>query len=430
MPQGIVQRTEGPLSTQIIGHVRDEGKLGGHDIADCWQTLQLNTGHKFYGDFVAASGGRFRSGKPPHFPNIERHWMLSRVPLIDSQSSIEGSCTILDISDTGKYQKGLSLQGSLGQDSATLILEALHAPPQDTHVRILLLDIIDKHPDDAWCVVGPILDAVGLSLKILPAVFEAYLERTDTGRENVPRGFLAASHCNIGRSVMTVARDYLAASSFRPPVVVILDAPILFEDFSQLWMSSLAFFDDKPASHDFSLWPEIYKNLLERQIKSSNILPLEPETLFPMTVIPLIEVLLEQLRDHIRTDHAKLLNLCGAETTDNVSINREQVLEDMRFRLREQNSQFSRWIRNCKIYLKRSGSTPQDDPFSTIRDEIDSYFQDVEALEISVKEWLQLRYASLALEESKRAIELSDLQITESERGKARLSCPTTRLES
>ena len=386
------------------------------DLACCWQEVQQDVGCQSYGDYVKNFGKQ-----APKFPAIQKHWMLSTIPLFDSQESIKGSCSIFDLSSNGSLQHALRIRKNLVQGCATRILQTLRDPSHETGLRIFILEMGEKRPDEAWCVVGPLLDAVGLGLKINPRVFEAYLQETDTGRNESPRGHHLVSHCTVGRSIFTVAQDYLPNRRSCPPVVLILDNPVRYGYLSESCESIPISINRAQNPKEMISWPEMYDYLLRRHLEISPSSVLEPETVLPKTVIPLIELLLENLRDRITADNARVLGLCRGKSKQDSLENREQLLEDMRFNLRQQKLDFGRCVRECTKHLKAQGlKGPEEDPFLVVNDNIHALYQDIDDLETSIRDWLQLRYGNLALEESKRSIELSDLQIKESKRGEPR----------
>ena len=423
---GVLQRKDASHSTRTSvediseeEETRDDDKQTGS--VDWWQGLEQETGHNNYGDYAAAFKGRSKVIAIAEFSEIERHWKLSTVPLLESQKTIGGSCSMYDVFQTGRCEKTLSIHSYLVKSSATRILRALSTPPVMTRLRILVLNLEEENLDQAWCVAGPMLNAVGLKLRIAPWAFEALLTSNEVGRENAIRGHPTPSHCIIGNSIIVAARDYATAGAACPLVVVVLDSPVHDGSLPHTKGKTLPVSDTMNESKSKMMWPEMYKQSLERYLDSPDDRISTSEALYPKAVLSAIETHIMKIREQIKIDRAKFMDLCVSKAVEDLGEARESTLENMRFRLREQSMRLARSFRSCQKYVKHPN--PQiyrDDPLAACKDEIHDCCQDIEGLETSIRDWLQLRYGSLALEESKRSIELSDLQITESKRGGSR----------
>lgn len=299
-------------------------------------------------------------------------------------------------------------------------LEALLDAPKDICARILLLDLSEKKPGEIWSTAGPFLDAIGLALKLDPKVLDAFLEETELDRQASLRGCYGTTHCVIGRSVFAISRDYLPAERLCPPVVLILDNPIRHRNLSEL-STSLSLPEDEAEELRSPLsWPGIYEKLLRTHISQSRDITSGRMIKLHVTTSPIIRIHLENIRHQISADQERFSDLTrgGAGTTPHP--NSEKLLEELRFELRERNLGLYNSIRDYKRYFKVQGTGMRQTELSPslLEDDWKACQEDMSELEISIKDWLQIRYGSLALGESKRSIELSDLQVKESKRGK------------
>ena len=176
-------------------------------------------------------------------------------------------------------------------------------------------------------MVGPLLDAIGLGLKIDPRVFEAYLDASDTVRSESQRGHHLVSHCVIGRSIFTVAQNYLSESRSCPPVVLILENPVRNGYLSEFLYESTPTSVNRVHNLKKTIsWPDIYDHLLRRHLEMLPNPASEPEKVLPKPVIPVIELWLEDLNDQITTDNATFLALCRGKSRQDLLENRERPL--------------------------------------------------------------------------------------------------------
>ena len=79
-----------------------------------------------------------------------------------------------------------------------------------------------------------------------------------------------------------------------------------------------------------------------------------------------------------------------------------------------------RWSNDYKGFLRCQGAARYmgEEPFLSVDLNIKACLHEHQALEGQLRDWLQLNVGLLCLLESKRSIELSDIQITESQRGR------------
>lgn len=389
---------------------------GGVDYnGTCWKDLEREMGYRPYGTCLKSTLGN----NMKRFPNIQTQWLMSTIPLIETQNYIDGSCTIIDVSKSGGISTNLEIRGPLVRTHATDLLKALRCPPTHACVRVLLLDMGPKR-SEAWCVVGPLLDAIGLGLKIDPKVLEAYLEESYLERWRSPQGHYQISPDMIGYSIFTAARNYLPCQQSCPPVVFIM----LDESLSNFVSAITLELPFKELSHEERSFREkavtlaTYLTLLRRHLDPSPFTAYDPETVMLRAAMPIHELFLEYSRANHAISLQSFTSIVDKDINGKVGAENVRELETVRLAINasmldteESVSTRTRWYKSMGVtnYVKDASQIIIEDKYQT-------YLKDMRNLEGSIRDWLSLHVSGLALEESRRSIEVSNLQIAESKR--------------
>ena len=344
------------------------------------------------------------------------------------------TCAILDLSDKDSRPR-VSLRCC--SSSASVFLAYLRQPAIGGAIRIVLWRTSEIGED--------MVNAIGLGLKIHPRFF--YILCTMSGRlysgfaesDRLDQRPLAPNSIGIGGFVVTKAHSYHATNLEVFPTVLIagenfgtlsrktrLDESL---DCSSPPVGSLSeSLDEVPA------WINGYLRVLQHDIATEGVSTTEDsaELLFT-SLIPVLWLNMFSIREKchsIREDYYKFIVPRDAflkslqKTQPRYRYVREKStrLEDLfewRKDLRRiiENSedtleQIQRFMRPQRVYGKRRER-------SWIEDDTKQVHLEAHRLEAEIRDYLQLQTGVVAIQESRRSIELSNLQIEEGRRGKS-----------
>ena len=396
-------------------------ELQDHYSTQCWKDVKNETGFETYLDYLEACRSKL---KRSHDDLIDR--LKTKDKSRHPRRDLRGYCSIWDIFEDGTTSSSIAIAPS-SEAYDTDILTVLRQPPQQAILRVVVLK-----PKTAVSEISPrLVNAVGLGLRIIPEFFEAYITMKDHDiSRKVP---LDAEYGTIGSTVFTVAREYLPGMSPCPPVVLILFNST--EDFDNVSPQPALFtpleFMNSHALECVS-WPTSFKSLSSDYLKRHQgpLLSLEVAMLY--TLLPLLRPCLYSLRKvyddvnikYLRRTYDFRTNLLALEPeTDNL----EEGMEDLRFILRRQVRRYEQCMSDIQRYLRKQDikNPEQYEAFLLVIKESHDCLNSARSLEAEIRDWLQLRVGNLALQESKKSIQLSNMQIKDSKRGMMMLSKPT-----
>lgn len=399
-------------------------KPGDHDGESCWEAVRMETGFDTYRAYM----DEFCDGEP----------RLSRY--LDDSSKIPGGfkcdCVILDIDEAGSLSKTLDMKLGDLQESPMEILKVLRNPPTNALLRVLLIepkDIKQKLPLN-------LVNVIGLGLRITPDVFKAYLARNNAAKQFSHEVPLRASHGTLGRAVWMLSRNYLPASPSSPPVLLIMGHPAPPYSYKGLLPSKqtdpIAFAQPatiRPQGFAKEPWLWIYERLFRVNIASFQDGILNFDAALFHALLPLLETCLERMkRAHDEAFEKRLQRFSVAlednEVTDiwkNAQEDRDHEMEQARFRLKRWTRSFEHNVHDFTRYMRTQGirNLQSYEAYAVVSEEVRECLGDAHGLESELRDWLQLRVGSLALQETKKSIQISNLQIEESQRGKTLLFC-------
>ncbi|KAL9595948.1 MAG: hypothetical protein Q9219_006139 [cf. Caloplaca sp. 3 TL-2023] len=353
-----------------------------------------------------------------------------------------GTVSVFDISDTNKLSPASSISGKICFKDATNILLDLRSPSINTRLRCLFLDLEPSSKMFKHDMTAAVLDAIGLSLKVEPACIEAYLEILDSRHsfssearsvlaKPKPKRFPEACYMVINDSVITVSRDYLPYGNNEPPVMLILGRPVEHGYMNRKHTPN--YFDPpkewRPQHRVVKDWFESFESELQSHLKSSKKYVIDESAIIcSIILLLLVEILKDmkfaficQMEEYNWIVRDEKIDRNTRSIGEREEVGREPRLEVLRFGLRRQMSVLEQAMGDFKAFARSHVAARgllQSPVFQSFKKDVACYMQDAKGLEAEIRDWLQIRVGMLSLEESKKSIELSNLQIGESKRVK------------
>ena len=318
---------------------------------------------------------------------------------------VSGHCSIWDIFETGTLSSCF-VGPLLGSKAFNInILTSLRNPDSDAILRVILLEPGDR---PMWC--NPfIINVFGLGLRIVPEVFEAFLALLlETTQDYSREESLGEGSGFLGDSLITVARDYLPGLSMCPPVLLIMAKQFTFEK-----LDPVVFYPQKTADSRWERSCKPFEKMLRDNLKHYQCQTVTLDVALFHCLLPLVKCSLKQLKEAHAGAMIKYLPLLDDK-------NPEDAMEAIRSTLRRQVRHFEDCMSSFKRCLRDQQIVQSEryEAFSLLIADSHDSLNKARALESEIRDWLQLRVGSLALQESKKSIENSNLQIEESKRGK------------
>ena len=395
-----------------------------YDGESCWTAVRKETGFDTYRAYM----DEFCDGEP----------RLSK--FLEDSSKIPGGfkcdCVLLDIDENGLLTKAIDMKLGDMQESPMEILKALHNPPTNALLRVLLIE----PKDIKQSLPSNLVDVIGLGLRITPDVFKAYLARHNASKQFSHEVPLRASHGTLGRAVFMLSRNYLPASSSSPPVLLIMGHPASPYAYKGLLPSKqtdpIAFAQPariRPQGFAKEPWPWMYERLFRVNITSFQDGILNFDAALFHALLPLLETCLERTKRAYEEAFEKRLQRFSVASEDNevtdiwknAQEDRGHEMEQVRFRLKRWTRSFESDIHYLSRYMRTQGikNLQSYEAYAVISEEARECLLDAHGLESELRDWLQLRVSSLALQETKKSIQISNLQIEESQRGRTPFFC-------
>ena len=390
----------------------DSGSRKSQDasLPQCWEDIKDETGFLTYHEYLET----YRDAMGGHHERLIEYLQESRSR--PGRVEFAGFCSLWDIFETGTLWSCFA--GPLVDSDAfdINVLTALRNPNSDSILRVILLQ-----PYEAFytSLHPTLVDVFGLGLRIVPEFFEAYLARS---RETQDRyGVLLGDRSRfLGGSVVTVARDYLPGMSKYPPVLL-----IMAEQFTFNRLEPVVFFPQKTWNSRWTQSVKTFENVVKSNLKHCQSQTIDLDVALLHSLLPLLKSCLKELKtshDEVKDEYLGRFDLLSSISPSLRSglKNPEDVMEASRFILRRKLRGFEDCMSNFKRILRDQHILNPEiyEAFTLLIDDSHATLNDASALESEIRDWLQLRVGSLALEESKKSIEASNLQIEESKRGK------------
>ncbi|KAL6716124.1 hypothetical protein ACLMJK_005690 [Lecanora helva] len=388
--------------------------------ASCWREIQSETGCRTYHAYLTKTlSGNDRLHK---FPYISKIYNIDP-PFRNINQQVRGSCSVFDLPMVGHMTTRFASRGHLLREDATTLLKAFRGPPSGLHLRVLYLRLRPEHMLNVT-IVNAFADVLGLGLRVCAEYIDTlykYLFRSPFSAKNYydERNHEISSwrrmklrartdHMRLNDSLVTMAYDYLADDRPCPPVIIIIGSTAV-EDYLRTTETSPMLIGGSPKDQ------ERYGALLNG-VSHGNGGDLTSSIL--AAILPLLQISLDYHNQVYSEARAQYREETEMQVKDK---DLEHRVEKARLRLGCQVSDFVFEIGELRKFLQALGLTADElaeSPFKELQQESQQYLENAKLLEAELRDWVQLRISNLALEESKRSIELSKCQIEESRRGR------------
>ena len=419
-------------------------EIGIDESALLWADLKAETGYESYIDYLGDCQEDY-----PHADLVKKCFLETW----RHSSGTHQSCAVFELQVGPSSCPSLDLQSS--SRSAAAVFSALRHPSPSGGVRILLwkASVLDQG----------MLTALGLGLKIHPEFYRVFLVRCFAGgylpeyreyrtspwkalmdgfdeRGTRPEIFL------LDQYLVTIARCYSSADPDAPPVVIIfrLDGPSeskaekKAKEKSDMMASSeeSALKAVSNSIGSLPLWMQEYVRLLKFDLQKSRGGSSSSLDLSCRSLIPLLQFYVSRFREEcnlIRTEYLAFTLpqnkfwYQSAFVDPDVRIKGTKMIKglgdlyEIRFMLRrmieesEDHSYPNRLRRFTRSQMPYD--TTKDEPYIEVEDQLHQAHLEAHRLETEIRDYLQLQTGELALQESRKSIELSSSQIEEAKRG-------------
>lgn len=346
---------------------------------------------------------------------------------------------IIDVSNEDHFAVGVSLRCE--DLSASEVSGALCHPPSNTRAQIVLWPF-----DTSKRNIENFLDVLGVGLRLDPWFFEALRWREDETRYSQyfrSRNSLCVR--SIGTSVF-VARSFVLAQANAVPIVLIAGPmcnPI--RRFSNLQDPSKAIYDIVQAAPPYyhykcdhePQFANAYIRVLYSFLKSAGDSALSSSDILSACIIPLLQVKIAVCREDLGYLTKEFRKLKGSYSTALFKTrywNEYERPRDSKLRSGEAPETLYRYRTMLRSWIEDfendsgalmgflsslyGGNVTERLFHPQIREESTSIAEEARRLEAEIRDHLQLQGSKLALEESKKSVELSSHQIEESKRVK------------
>lgn len=392
------------------------------ESARLWADLKAETGYASYLAYLKA----YEKNRP---------WLKDLKDDLHAISQYQfrpeyATCAILDVFDGDDCRALLRL--SCCTSSSSLILAALRQPPAAVTARVVFWE--------ASKVANQMLDALGLGLKIQPRYFQTVIARCGSREtlENVSSKFRkerksAADIVIIGQYVVTIVRHYLPENLVAPPVIVITGHHMdLWDDVPDV-DEVLPFKNPPPqnlpnVTNGILKWISDYAHILEAGIPKGKESTRSDTGLLVQSLSSLLYLHMFETRatcDFARegylnciAERSSLLEFCTGLWHERGKTSREELYE-VHSLLRRMIEQAEDGFDQLRRFMHSQQIEPieQVDLPGTIEADLKRTLLEPRRLEIEIRHYLQLQAGQLAVQESRKSIELSNIQIEEGRRG-------------
>lgn len=368
--------------------------------AQVWKDIEAETGFASYADHLEF----YRDVRPDFGDRLEESQKLPEELMIegnDLNASYRPSIVIYDLSKKENLPTSLSLRGYYR--SGTELIQALREPPDDVCVQLVLWTFwensLDQEMTDAL-VLGLNLDA-------------QFLGQVGTLTHRVPRGRnRLVFHTSELRSVVgngtvaTISQTSMSeVANVVPVLLVAIDSsPLNREQTPETIL----------AEGDYGgprIRGQLYARIVEQFIVQGQSPTPSKAFLFLAAVSPLLYI--EGYR--VQEGFNKLQDIYG-QLTQNGYKYLEKILDRERLKLRRNVEEAEDRVSQIFRYLgsKVDVDWSKEPSYVSFRADWKNLVDGARRLESEVRDYMQLRVRNLSLEESRRSIELSNLQIRES----------------
>lgn len=381
-----------------------------------WAELEAERGYSRYVDYLEAYEERYT-----YLSSLRRVLGQGFPSMFFTKPCSE--CAIYDINHTNYGSPVISLRA--GISSASKILSTIRQPLSAGIVRIALWEVGETGRIDS-----AMLDAVGLGLGIQPSFFQALLALSTFAEftQTVMDSSLVSELFIMDQYVVTIARNYLPVNPNAPPVILIARLGSGELTFNQDFGETLPFqrleTDELPTlASRLPAWMLQYIRLLESDLKNEKGSTETVGDIFLKTLTPLLHFNMFRIHDEKdRTQREYLQTIILHDANEEWIPDHEERLGKL-FRMRsslrrliedseDKTERLKRFVRSQMANELRKSTS-----FTTIEDDLRQTHLNARRCETAILDYLQLQTGELARQESRKSIDLSNLQIEEAKRG-------------
>ncbi len=384
--------------------------ITGEETDRLWADLKAEIGYDSYDTYLEANEGK-------------QLYIKSLRQTLRAEANVRysgyQSCAIFDVHDGESDCPKIDLQ--YRGHSGTVILSALRHPSATAILRIVLWDT--QH------LVEEMVDALGLGLRIQPRFFKSLFDRRQRARKfDIKQGRIAPDVIAISRCVMTIARRYLPANQSITPVVLIAGVTgaewgikeELGEStaFQTLAMQKMAI-PYRPTVWLFP-WMQEYIHLLESDLEKGTGSGGDDTDLLFWSLSPIMKLSAFEIYQRCALTREKYVSFLASGNEakrpemENIFVTRSELR-----RLIEDSKDSSQQIRRF-LSSQEPNDTCQTTLLTTIEGDLEQARVEASRVETEIRDFLQLQTGELALQESRRSIELANSQIEEAKRGQSK----------
>lgn len=388
------------------------------ESAQLWADLKAETGYASYLAYLKA----YETSRPWLKDVKEQLHAMSRYQFRQE----DASCAILDLSNRDDSCARLRL--SCCTSSSSLILSALRRPPAAVADRIVFWE--------ASKVASQMLNALGLELKIQPRYFQTLLASWETSEDLSSKlrkeRKTAADIIVIGQYVVTTARHYLHGNAVAPPVILITGHDV------DLW-DNLPDVDEELPFQNPPLktlpkitsgvlkWMQDYAHILEAGFQKGKRSTRSDTNLIVLSLSSLLYLHMFETREWCGLAREGYLNCIGKRNSllrfyTSVWHERDETplekLYKVHILLRRMIEQSENGFEQLQRFMHSQQIEPigQENSLGTMEEDLKRTLLETRRLETEIRNYLQLQAGQLAVQESRKSIELSNLQIEEGKR--------------
>lgn len=392
--------------------------------AQVWRELEAETGFASCADYMEF----FEDVRPDFKKRLEQ---FRDMPWSGSEKNL---IAIYDLSKQNNLEVSLSLRRQCY--SGTELIQNLREPPHNVSAQLVL-----------WSCSDPFLnremvDALILGLKLDPQLLKDYVDMPRRYLHPRNKGFRTSQIKSLvgNNTIATLSQNFMPEAANPVPVLLVaFETDHLFHDGLEdilaggdkgkppIYRSAPE--EAKPRGVMVSDEPEtrgqMYAKAVENFIMQAR--PAKPSTAFLVlaAMSPLLYVEAYRVREAsnkarwtycaVTEDKIRGWNRSGLEHIGQRNLDRERHV--LRRTLEEAEDHVSQIF----SYLGSEFDTDwfEEPSYLSIKADWGSLMDEAHRLESEVKDYMQLQVGNLSLEESRRSIELSNIQIRESKSGKS-----------
>lgn len=402
-----------------------------------WEDLKAETGYTSYHHYLRA----YEKGRPeiskllrdlPYWCFDAWAYPSGSNPTIDAPflPTRNSSCTVLDISldENSRPRVGDCCTTS----SATKLLAVLRRPPGHAAARIVLWDAVSDNKG--------MLSAVGLALRIGHHYFVDLVARsrgdsfpTTFARSKFLAPLLHPNYIILGGTAVYVSRRLMSEGPEAIPVLLITDFQQQLRPYNATAQSTEVLPFEHPAveaekpsptPNQQPRWVQDYIRLLCWSFGGELGTAGASEFSLLQMFLPLTSMNIFTIRgelEHARNAYFELLSLESyfrvVDRDKRKSVRHSLYERRLRLRREAERSEeefgfLLRFVRSLNI-----ADWQKDGAFLKTKDDLEKASREAHNLDVEIRDYLQILFGDWSLQESRKSIELSNLQIEEGKRG-------------